>query len=147
MSTASTVSANIGAAKTTTGGAMSYEPLPRRTPGSVTAAAVLLYISCGLGLIASVLILVNAANVDENASVLAVGGLLIAAVSIAYIVAANRLRRGDRTARTIVVVLAALAIVLNLFNLPQGALSIVLSGVIIYLLMCAPESNVYFGDR
>lgn len=123
---------------------------PSPTPRSVTAAAAVVYVSAALGIITGLLTLgaddevFDDVNVDPGvAKTFAAIGL---AIAVAQILLATRLRRGNRGARTAIIVLAALGVAQGVLNIPVGIIAVVVNAVVIYLVRFAPESKVFFGD-
>lgn len=128
----------VEAAETGTGG-----PPPRE----VRTACILMYVVAGLALLQGLLSLVASVR-DRNHLA---SGLLALAFAIAYAVLAGRARQGDRTARTIAVVLSALSVAGDIVQLPAnpiaGTIGILLNGGIIGLLAVHPRSRLYFGGQ
>ncbi len=116
------------------------------TPSPVRTVAILLYIGAGFAFLGALFGFV-ATSVNALFLIFAV---ILLAIGIAYIVLAGRLKKADRTARLVTVVLVSIGIVSNLATIgrnPIGSLvGIALSAVIIYLLMFNVESKRFFGD-
>lgn len=116
-------------------------------PSPVRTATVLMYIAAAFALLGGVLGIVAASLNSLNAVI----GVLLIAFGIAYIVLAGRIRKGNRTARTVAVVLVGLSLLGDVLQLGRSTVAaiigIVLNGVIIYLLMFHQDSKRFFGDR
>lgn len=119
---------------------------PTEPPTSVRTVTILLYVAAAFAFLGGLLGLI-VASVSAVFLFLAVALIV---VGVAYIVLAGKLRQGNRTARTVAVVLSGLSLVANLLQLRRAALSgligIALNGAIIYLLMFHPDSKRFFGD-
>ena len=109
-------------------------------PAGVKTASILLYVGAAFSILGGIVIF---SLLDGG--IKAIGAVLIL-IGVAYIFLASRIRKGDRTARTIVVVLSAINILTALPGLPSTILTIVLSGLIIYFLQFQPEAKQFFGD-
>ncbi len=119
------------------------EPPPR----AVRTASVLMYVVAGLALVQGLLGVVASALDRTHLA----GGLLALAFALAYAVLARGVRRGDRTARTVAVVLSGLSVVGDLVqvgaNPVAGIVGILLNGGIIFLLAVHPQSRAFFGHH
>lgn len=115
-------------------------------PGSVRTVVILLYIAAGLAFLGGLFGIVAAAV----SAVYLIVGLVLIAIGVAYIVLAGKLKQGNRTARTVAVVLSGLSLLANVVQLRRTALSgiigIALNAAIIYLLMFHADSKRFFGD-
>lgn len=116
-------------------------------PGGVRAATILMYVGAGFSILGG-LLLIALTGVSAAFSVF---GIVLLALAAAYIYLAVQIGRGNRTARTIAVVLAAVGILFNLLSIGRATFSsllgIVISGLIIYFLQFQPDAKRFFGDR
>lgn len=116
-------------------------------PREVRTACILMYVVAALALLQGLLSVVASAR-DRNHLA---SGLLALAFAIAYVVLAGRALQGDKTARTIAVVLSALSVVGDIVQLPAnpiaGTIGVLLNGGIIGLLAGHPRSRRYFGGH
>ncbi len=123
---------------------------PSPTPGSVTAAAAVVYVSAALGILTGLLTLGADdevfADVDIDPDMAKTFAAIGLAIAVAQILLATRLRRGSRGARTAIVVLAALGVIQGILNLPIGIVALAVNAVVIYLVRFAPDSRAFFGD-
>lgn len=124
-------------------GATAGGPAPR----AVRTASILMYVVAGLALVQGVLSIVASAL---NRTRL-VGALLALAFAIAYVVLAGRARHGNRTARTVAVVLSGLSLLGDVLQLganpAAGIVGLLLNGGIIVLLALHPASRRFFGSH
>lgn len=115
-------------------------------PSPVRTAVILLYIGAGLGILVGIFLLLAASVVP----IIAIGGVLVIGLAIAYLVLARRIAVGNRTARTVAVVLAGIGVLFDLLGIGRspisGIIGIALNGLIIYLLQFNPESKRFFRD-
>jgi hypothetical protein len=117
---------------------------PWRTPGAVTAVAVLLWIGVvALAILARLLVSLAPSPKPglalPAAAICAVGAIVAAPCAV-------MIRRGSRGWRRVAVLLCVLAIVAGIDLPPLGWLVAVLNGLSIYLLVGAAESRRFFGD-
>ncbi len=120
------------------------------TPSRVTAAAAVVYVGAALGIITGLLTLGADdevfTDVDVDPGVAKTFAVIGLAIAVAQILLATRLRRGSRSARSGIIVLAALGLAQGVLNLPVGIVAIAVNAVVIYLVRFAPESRAFFGD-
>ena len=111
-------------------------------PSVVTAAAVLLYIFAGLGVLAGLLGFVATATVAPGAGVLS---LVIIGLSVGYLVAATKILQGSNNARITTIVLLSLSIVLNVVDFDsRSVITIGLALLVIGLLSWNRDAQAYF---
>jgi hypothetical protein len=116
-------------------------PVPRR-PGVVTAAAVLLYVFAGFGLLGMLLLVDIASSMPELTSFLTVVNL---ALCLAYIVLATMILGGNNGAKVATILLLLVNIVLDVICYGGSVLSIGLGLLVIGLLAWNREANEYFA--
>ncbi|MFI7677331.1 hypothetical protein [Actinophytocola sp. NPDC049390] len=115
---------------------------PRR-PGVVTAAAVLLYVVAGFGLVGVMTLYGADATTTGTGTVitLAVLGLVIAFLAVATLILG-----GSNSARVTAIVLLSISSALELIEFDLGSLvSIGLALVVIGLLACNRDANEFFA--
>jgi hypothetical protein len=116
---------------------------PMVRPSVVTAASVLLYIFAGIGILASLFVLLAAAGLASGA--ITALALLMLAMSIVNIVLATKILNGSNGARITAIVLLSIGIVLDLVNFDaQSVLSIGLGVLVIGLLSWNRDAQEYF---
>jgi hypothetical protein len=111
-------------------------------PSVVTAAAVLLYIFAGLGVLAGLLGFLATATVAPGAGLLS---LVVIGLSVVYLVAATKILRGSNNARITTIVLLSISIVLNVVDYDSRSLvTIGLALLVIGLLSWNRDAQAYF---
>jgi hypothetical protein len=116
---------------------------PMERPSVVTAAAVLLYIFAGIGILASLFVLLAAAGLASGA--ITALALLMLAMSIVNIVLATKILNGSNGARITAIVLLSIGILLDLVNFDaQSVISIGLGVLVIGLLAWNRDAQAYF---
>jgi hypothetical protein len=123
---------------------VSYEVEP--TPRPVSIAAILIFVSAGLGILSAVLTFINADEYDIKPNIVRLFALISAVLAVVLIVLAIRARQGYRSARNVIVVLEVVFIALALPTIPVSLLGIVLNAIVIYLLWFHPQSKEYFAE-
>jgi hypothetical protein len=116
---------------------------PMVRPSVVTAASVLLYIFAGIGILASLFVLLAAAGLASGA--ITALALLMLAMSIVNIVLATKILNGSNGARITAIVLLSIGILLDLVNFDaQSVISIGLGVLVIGLLAWNRDAQAYF---
>jgi hypothetical protein len=111
-------------------------------PSVVTAAAVLLYIFAGLGVLAGLVGFLATATVAPGAGLLS---LVVIGLSVVYIVAATKIMQGSNNARITTIVLLSISIVLNVVDYDSRSLiTIGLALLVIGLLSWNRDAQAYF---
>ena len=111
-------------------------------PSVVTAAAVLLYIFAGLGVLAGLLGFLATATVAPGAGLLS---LVVIGLSVVYLVAATKIMQGSNNARITTIVLLSISIVLNVVDYDSRSLiTIGLALLVIGLLSWNRDAQAYF---
>jgi hypothetical protein len=123
-----------------------YYGRPER-PGGVTAAAVILFVSSGLGLLGACA-LVSLSGSSSVSSDLALVGILLAVGAIINVALGVLVLQGRNWARITTIVFCALGIVLQVVQLAQGAgptgfLGMALNAVVIGLLSTQSASAFF----
>ncbi len=108
----------------------------------VTAAAVLLYVFAGFGLLGMLLLVDIASSMPELTSFLTVVNL---ALCLAYIVLATMILGGNNGAKVATILLLLVNIVLDVVCYGGSVLSIGLGLLVIGLLAWNREANEYFA--
>ncbi len=116
-------------------------PVPRR-PGVVTAAAVLLYVFAGFGVLGTLLLFGIASSVPELATFLTVLNL---ALCVAYIVLATLILGGNNGAKVATILLLLVNIVLDVICYGGSVVSIGFGLLVIGLLAWNREANEFFA--
>jgi hypothetical protein len=115
-------------------------------PASVKTVSVLLFIGGGFGALAGLLLLLASAV----AAIFAVVAVVFLAIGALEIVLGLKIRTGVAWARTTATVLAGLSVVLGLGSIGKNGssvISILLNGVILYLLWFEPKAKAFFDSR
>lgn len=124
---------------------MNEEVSAPRRPGVVTAAAVLLYVFAGFGVLGALLLFDIASSMPELVSV-ATG--LNLGMNIAYLVLATMILGGSNGAKVTTIVLLSIGVVLDLAGIGGGSLiAIALAVLVIGLLAGNREANEFFATR
>lgn len=133
-------------------------PAPERRPAAVTTAAVLALIQGGFALLGGAFLVLAASTVQRSSgsltprdvTVLRYVGLLVLLAAAALIAAGWGLLRGRAWSRRTVLAIEGLAVAGGVLGLAQGgaqtAVSLVLSGTVLGLLLSAPARE-FFGRR
>ncbi len=115
---------------------------PRR-PGVVTAAAVLLYVFAGFGLLGTLLLAGIASSMPGEASVVMLVNL---GLCIAYLVLATLILGGSHAAKVTTIVLLSIGIVVDLVGITgRSLLSVALALLVIGLLAWNRDANEFFA--
>jgi hypothetical protein len=111
-------------------------------PSVVTAAAVLLYIFAGLGVLGGLVGFLATATVAPGAGLLS---LVVIGLSVVYLVAATKIMQGSNNARITTIVLLSISIVLNVVDYDSRSLiTIGLALLVIGLLSWNRDAQAYF---
>lgn len=128
-----------------------YVPPPRR-PGTVTAAAVILYVSAGLSMLACCVLGSLAGDVpDELSNLLTLAVVLLLGGAVLNVVLAYFVLEGRQWAQIATIVLCGLGIVVSVLQLlanpeavgASGCLGILINALIIFLLS-TEDARAYF---